>query len=94
MHAYHGRTDNAVVNRVSTQHLDTTRELLNLLDEALAETQHVWRNVRDGKELPAQHVDAALPGRGLTTAGGDGDYEHPHARQRMHLQTIITSPCG
>ena len=67
MRAYHARTDNALVNRVSTQHLDTVRELLNLLDEALAETQHARRNMCDGKELPAPHADASFPlrpGRG------------------------------
>ena len=40
---------------VSTQHLDMARELLNLLDEALAETLHFWRNMRDGKGPPAPH---------------------------------------
>ena len=68
MRAYHCRTDDALVNRVSTQHLDTARKLLNLFDEALAKTQHVWPNMRDGKELPAPHADASLPlrpGRGL-----------------------------
>ena len=79
MRAYRGRTDNALVIRVSTQHLDIARELLNHLDETLAETQHLWRNMRDGKKLPAPHADVSLPprlGRGLTTVDGDGDNEH------------------
>ena len=93
MRAYHGRTDKALVNRVSNQHLDTARELLNLLDEALAEAQHVWRIVRDGTEPPAPQADASLhprPGRRLTPVDRDGDDEHP-GRQRMHAQKIITS---
>ena len=96
LRAYHGGTDGALVNRVSTQHLDMARELLNLLDEALAKT-HARRNMRDGKELPAPHTDASLPPRPgvrLTAVDGDGGDEHPHTRQRLHLQTIITSPCG
>ena len=76
---------------------DTARELLNLLDEALAETQHARRNMRDGKELPAPHVDASFPprpGRDLNAVDDDGGDEHPHTRLCMHLQTTITSPCG
>ena len=97
MRAYHARTDNALVNRVSTQHLDTARELLNLLDESLAETQHARRNMRDGKEPPAPQADASCPPRPgvrLTAVDDDGGDEQPHTRQRMHLQTTITSPCG
>ena len=83
--------DNALANLV---HLDTACELLDHLDEPLAEKQHVWRNACDGKELPATEADASLPprlGRGLTPVDGDVDDEHPHARQRMHVQEIITS---
>ena len=86
MRAYHRRTDNALVNRVSTQHLDTARELLNHLDEALAEAQHAWPNLCDGKELPAPQADASLPlrpGRGLTPVDGEGGDAHQHARQRI-----------
>ena len=92
MRAYHARTANALVNLM---HLNTASELWNHLDEALAEAQHVWSNMCDGKELPAPHADASLPlrpGRGLTTVDGEGGDEHQHAPQRMHLQTIITSP--
>ena len=45
-------------------------------------------------ELPVPEAGGSLPprpGRGLTTVDGDGDDEHPHARQRMHVQKIITS---
>ena len=64
----------------------TLRELLNLLDEALAGTLHLWR------KMPTPPFPSR-PGRGLTTVDGDGGGGHPHSRQRMHLQTIITSPC-
>ena len=51
-----------------------------------------------GKELAAPHADASFPAATWTTASrtvdGDGDGGHPHARQRTHLQTTITSPCG
>ena len=89
MRACHRRTDNALVNRVSTQHLDTASELLNHLDEALAEAQHVWSNMWDGKELQAPRADASLlprPGRGLTPVEGDCGDKHPHARWRMHVR--------
>ena len=92
MRAYHARTANALVSLI---HLDTARELLILLDEALAEARHVWRNVRDGIKPPAPQADASLhprPGRRLTPVDRDGDDEHP-GRQRMHSQNIITSPC-
>ena len=87
---YHDRTANALVNLI---HLDTASELLNHLDEALAEAQHVWRIVRDGKELPAPQADASLhprPGRRLTLLDRDGDDEHP-GRQRVQAQKITTS---
>ena len=72
----------------------TASELLNHLDGALAEAQHVWRIVRDGIKPPAPQADASLhprPGRRLTPVDR-GDDEHP-GRQRMHAQKIITSPC-
>ena len=77
MCAYHGRTDNALVNLI---HLDTASECLFHLDEALAEAQRVWRNVRDRIKPPAPEPDASLlprPGRRLTPVDGDGDDEHP-----------------
>ena len=63
MRAYHARTANA---RAILTHLDTVSELH--LDEALAEAQHVWRNMRDG--IPAHRptppcfrgLDAGFPG--------------------------------
>ena len=61
-------------------------------DEALAETQHVWRNVCHGKEPPVREADASWPprlGRCLTPVDGDVDDEHPHARQRMHMQEAL-----
>ena len=69
MRANHARTAKALVNLI---HLDTASELLNHLDEALAEAQHVWRHVRDGIEPPAPQADASLlprPGRRLTQSG-------------------------
>ena len=82
MRAYHARTANALVNLI---HLDTARELLNHLDEALAEAQHVWRNMRDG--IPAHmptslclcDLDAASPLWMAMVA-------HPHARWLMHVR--------
>ena len=68
-------------------------------DETLAETQHLWRNMRDGKKLPAPHADACLfslrdlDAASLLWMAMVSDGGHPHSRQRMHLQTIITSPC-
>ena len=44
------------------------------------------------------HMPTPLSLRDLDAAShkvdGDGGDEHPHSRQRMHLQTTITSPCG
>ena len=77
MCAYHAHTANALVNLI---HLDTASECLIHLDEALAEAQHVWRNVRDRIKPPAPEADASLRprlGRRLTPVGGDGDDEHP-----------------
>ena len=77
MRAYHARTANALVNLI---HLDTASECLFHLDEALAEAQRVWRDVRDRSKPPAPEPDASLlprPGRRLTPVDGDGDDEHP-----------------
>ena len=63
-------------------------------EKALAETQHVWRNVCHGKVLLVPEADASWPpsfGRGLKPMDGDGDDEHPHAWQRMHVKKIISS---
>ena len=60
-------------------------------DEALAETKHVWRNVCNGKKQLVPEADASLPprlGHGFTPVDDD---EHPHARQRMHVQKINPS---
>ena len=40
--------------------------------------------------LPSLHESDAAS----FTVDGDVDDEHPHSRQRMHAQKIITSPCG
>ena len=94
MRPYRGCRDNALVTRVSTRHLDTARALepfgRGSGGNAASLVQH------DGKGPPAPHAGGSLPsrpGRGLTTVDGDGGDEHPNARQRMHLQTIITSQC-
>ena len=70
-------------------HLDTARELLNFLDEALAKTEYVWRNMRDGIEPPAMQADASLLprlGHRLTRVDGDGDDEHP-------VGSVCMQPC-
>ena len=97
MRAYHARTANALVNRVSTQHLDTARELLYLLDEALAETQHTRATCVTGK-CYEPHMPTPLSLRdldaGLTTVDGGGGDEHPHSAAHAssddhHLSVLV-----
>ena len=45
------------------------------------ETQHVWPNMRDGKELPAQHADASLLWMTMVATNTP--------RSAAHAQTIV-----
>ena len=91
MAEYDTRTDEALSRLVSTLPAAVAQNLVAQLNEALAERELLWRNVLSGpdavRDLPIPSLRQA---RGITPDDGDGD-EHPLARKRMKIQSIITA---
>ena len=92
----HGRPARRHHWRLPRSHGQRACQLSTHLGEALAETQHVWRHMRDGIELPAPQADDSWhrATRTQTLVDGDGDDGQPHTRQRRHVQKVITSRVG
>ena len=93
MAEYDARTDAALTRLVATLPPNAAQLSLGQLDEALAESELLWRNVLSGIEeaMQDQRTPSLRHARGITPDDGDGDDEHPLARKRLKLQALITT---
>ena len=83
------RTDDALALLVST--LPTYAA--QLLDEALADRELLWRSVLAGTQDAMQDLSSPSlrHARGITPDGGGGEDEHLLARKRVKIQALITA---
>ena len=93
--AHHGRvrvrTDAALARLVATLPPNAAQLHREQLDEALAERELTWRNVRSGEEaMQDQPTPSLWHARGITPDDGDGDDQHSLARKRLKIEALIS----
>ena len=96
MAAYDNRTDDALVDLVSSLPPAAGIDLLDDLDAEAREAALAWRAIVEGEAEPTDLSGRAggtraRPGSSITPRDGEGDDEHPDGATRQRTQHLITS---